>query len=122
MDERKKILIVDDELSEIFSDMLSSSYECITASNGIEALRKAKELSDISLILCDYIMPAMNGYNFLKTLRQDPDYSHLASVPVILVGSFSQEQRDELNAEQLAKPVLMKDLHYSVAKYFKDIN
>jgi diguanylate cyclase (GGDEF)-like protein len=55
--------------------------ECREAANGIEAYRKVLEASP-DLILCDLVMPSVDGFKFLTLLRSRPD---LRDIPVILL-------------------------------------
>ncbi|RME63119.1 MAG: response regulator, partial [Nitrospirae bacterium] len=74
-----KVLIVDD--NEAIIDALSyglraAGYDVITATNGREALeRSRKEHPD--LIISDIVMPEMDGFEFCRALRQDPEFSDL---------------------------------------------
>ncbi|WP_407429454.1 response regulator [Arcticibacter sp.] len=71
----RKILLIedDDELSENLSEILQlSGYQVIRASNGKEGVEKAlKERPD--LILCDVVMPNLDGYSVLHILSRHPE-------------------------------------------------
>ncbi|MEB3210497.1 MAG: response regulator [Leptolyngbyaceae bacterium] len=72
------------------------------ASNGIEALERLRapdraDVDDPHLILLDLNMPKMNGIEFLKELRQDPQ---LSKIPVIVLTTSDQE-RDRVEAYNL---------------------
>lgn len=73
MEQKKKILVVDDskELSGIMSDMLEfKGYETLVANNGKDAIVTAlKEHPD--LILLDLRMPDLDGYQVVRKLRKD---------------------------------------------------
>ena len=77
------VLIVEDDrdIVELLTLYLSGSgYEVLTASDGEEALeRLAGSSADIALV--DIMMPRMNGYDFIKTLRQTSD------IPVIIISA-----------------------------------
>ena len=94
---RKQILVVEDnELNrEILCAILKESYQVLQAENGQAALdllrRKGEE---ISLILLDVVMPKMDGYTLLDTLREDPE---LSLIPVIVTTQSSSEE-DEVTA------------------------
>ncbi len=67
-----KVLVVDD--SKTFcakvSDLLSvHRYNVIQAGNGIEALKALNENPDIKLIITDYNMPEMDGFQLIKEIR-----------------------------------------------------
>ena len=80
------ILIVDDVQTDrelLGRVVLSSGHNPLYASDGDEAIEKAKE-SKPSLIFMDVVMPNMNGFNACRKLKQDPDTK---SIPVVLVTS-----------------------------------
>jgi len=68
-----KILIIEDDraVRENLEEILDlAEFDFLSAGNGVEGLAKAKEtLPD--LILCDVMMPEMNGFDVLKHLRED---------------------------------------------------
>ncbi|WP_293898686.1 response regulator [Sphingobacterium sp. UBA5670] len=81
----KKVLIADDDIRTIY--YLSQALErhhinVISATDGKEALEKIEEHDDISIILMDMMMPEMDGYETIKMIRQNPDYS---SIPIIAI-------------------------------------
>lgn len=72
-DNKKRILVVDDDsnLRNVLIDKLSiAGFEVFGAENGEEGLKKALELHP-DLMLFDVIMPKMNGWDLLRTLRED---------------------------------------------------
>ena len=78
--------------------ILNETYEVLEAENGkvaLEILEKNKET--ISLIFLDIIMPAMNGYEFLKIQQANPE---LAKIPVI-VATSEEGDKSEINALSL---------------------
>lgn len=77
------ILLVDDniEILEVLTYSLCETYEIVTANNGQEALDILKE-GDIQLVVCDVMMPVMDGFEFCKIVKSNFEYSH---VPVILL-------------------------------------
>lgn len=91
------ILIVDDSKLErtVLCDILQSDYSVLEAENGqmaIEVLEENKER--IGLILLDLVMPVVNGYTFLDTIKQN---SELAVIPVIVLTQSNCEE-DEVKA------------------------
>ena len=71
---RKKILVVDDEsdIRELLkARLVHNGYECLTAEDGREAVKIAKETIP-DLIILDLIMPGMDGIETQKALKADP--------------------------------------------------
>ena len=85
-----RILIVDDsaDLREYMRDLLLPHYAVTTANNGEDALRKIHD-STPDLILSDVMMPQMNGIEFLRALRADPQ---TVAIPVILLSARAGEE------------------------------
>ena len=68
-----KVLVIEDEAQtrEIFLDCLEAEgFIGIEAKNGQIGIRKAQEQSP-DLVVCDILLPELNGYGVLKTLRQN---------------------------------------------------
>jgi len=86
MTQKKKVLLVDDnhDILDLLEVFLYSQYECVTAINGFEGLKIAREISP-DLIISDIMMPVMDGIKFFNSLREDPK---TALIPVIAVTSF----------------------------------
>ena len=88
--ERKKILIVDDELDmRIFLCNLlgNCGYESIDAGNRVEGLQKAKQEKP-ALIILDVMMPKEGGIRMYRDLKQDRD---LKEVPVIMLSTIDRK-------------------------------
>ncbi|HET9912800.1 MAG TPA: EAL domain-containing protein [Anaerolineales bacterium] len=90
---RFKILIADDvpENVKLLSHFITKEgYDPVTASNGVEVLKKARlEMPD--LILLDVNMPEKDGFTALKELRADPEINH---IPVIILSSARPSSDD----------------------------
>ena len=74
--------------------LTTAGYEVISAGDGDQALRLAREQIP-ALILLDVMLPKMSGPDVLKALKQDPA---TASIPVMMLTSLSQK-----NAKQFEK-------------------
>jgi putative two-component system response regulator len=104
----RRILIVDDEAinRELLEAILTGfGYELETAADGFEALAKMK--LDIDLVLCDLMMPGMDGFEVVQKIREG---AVNADIPICMVTSLSgKEQRlraVEAGANDfIAKPV-----------------
>ena len=85
-----KILVVDD--SKMIRLLLTQTiigvgYEALEASNGKEALEVLKaESENIKLILLDWNMPEMNGYEFLQVMRENNAYKDILVMMVTTEG------------------------------------
>jgi DNA-binding response OmpR family regulator len=69
----KKILVIEDEAQTrdiLVESLEAEGFDTISAENGHVGVKKAQEyLPD--LVICDIIMPELNGYEVLTTLRQN---------------------------------------------------
>lgn len=84
MDKKSTILIIDDEpalLLGLAAKIKRQGYHVVTASDGQEGMRKAREILP-DLILSDVMMPPPNGFELRKLMGQDPQ---LASIPFIFL-------------------------------------
>ena len=86
-DDKKKILIVEDEatLQKALSDMLiKEGYEVISAIDGLIGLDLARS-ENPDLILLDIILPGMDGFDVLRNIKQKDN----SEVPVIILTNLS---------------------------------
>jgi DNA-binding NtrC family response regulator len=91
MDHTSTILIVDDEKSgrDILKGLLiKQGYNLVFATNGKEALNKAKAITP-DLILLDVMMPEMDGYEVCKNIRSDPV---LEEVPIVMITALGDRK------------------------------
>src|SRR5512135_3926958 len=82
----EKILNIDDSptVQRLIEMILASQgYEVILAPDGEAGIAKAKAEKP-AVILVDFVMPKMNGFQVCKTLKEDPEFS---DTPIILVTS-----------------------------------
>ena len=85
------VLIIEDELSLqtiVAAYFKKSGYTVLTASDGLEGLEKFR-LNNIDVICCDVMMPNVNGWNVVKSVRQTSD------VPIIMMTALDSE-KDQL--------------------------
>jgi len=95
--EPKKILIIEDEIPMARAMVLKlthAGFEATSASNGEDGLT-ILEKESFSLILLDLIMPKMDGFVVLETLKKKG-----IKTPVIILSNLSQED-DEKRAKEL---------------------
>ncbi|MCT7956008.1 response regulator transcription factor [Laspinema palackyanum] len=88
---QKRLLLIDDDpnLILLVKDYLEfRGYEVTTAENGREALEiLEKEMPD--MIICDVMMPEMDGYAFVEQVRKDPRTNW---IPVLFLSAKGQSQ------------------------------
>ena len=81
--EGKKVLLVDDDMRNIFSlssVLAEKNMVVIEAENGKEALARLEQHDDIGIILMDIMMPEMDGYAAMREIRKNP---RLVNIPII---------------------------------------
>ena len=87
----RRLLLIDDDpnLILLVKDYLEfRGYEVVTAENGREALEVLEqELPD--MIICDVMMPEMDGYSFVRHLRED---ARTNWIPVLFLSAKGQTQ------------------------------
>lgn len=110
-----KAVVVDDSkaMRMILARHLKElGYEVCEAGDGREALQVIeREKNGLNLILADWNMPEMNGFDLLKRLRQDPD---LASVAIVMVTTETEVDRVAAALEAGANEYIMKPFNKDV--------
>jgi len=102
MEEKAKILIVDDEPRNLdfFEVMLGKlGFEVDLAENGIIALEKISEFKP-DLILLDNVMPKMSGWQVTRLLKQDPEYAEYRDISIIMFSAMD-DVRDKIEGFEL---------------------
>jgi two-component system chemotaxis response regulator CheY len=115
-----KILTVDDSRMIrmiIINTLKSLGYEALEAANADKALEVLEEKSsEINLILLDWNMPGMNGYDLLKIIKSSDRFKH---IPVMMV-TTEGERKNVIKAIQsgadnyLTKPFTPEDLSIKI--------
>jgi DNA-binding response OmpR family regulator len=124
MSDKIKILAVDDEsdvLLIIKTALLSEGYDVATATNGPDALALAQDKVP-DLIILDLMMPEMNGFEVLRSLRETEDTQ---GIPVIMLTGVSdrtkvQEALDAGFNYYIVKPFEFHDLIAKVKLAIED--
>ena len=88
----KHIMIIDD--SKTIRNLLafvvkSAGFKITTAEDGLDALEKLYSMKPVDLIISDVNMPRMDGFTFIKTLREQDAYK---DVPIIVLSTEGKEQ------------------------------
>ncbi|MBN2618958.1 MAG: response regulator [Spirochaetales bacterium] len=106
----KKILVVDDDMRNIFalSNILEEKdINVIVARDGIESIEKVKENPDIDLVLMDIMMPKMDGYEAIGKIRKLKDRDKLPII-ALTANAMKGDRNKCIDAganDYLAKPV-----------------
>ena len=116
------ILLIEDDAIEILKFnrsliKLREVHELIEAHNGENALDILAENSQIDLILLDLNMPKMNGFEFVKQLRTDPNLKYIPTV--VLTTSINRSDLKQAYsigiAGYLVKPLKYEDYVLKIA-------
>ncbi len=108
----QKILIIDDEATtlEIVSKILKNSdFECITAVNGEDGLKKAQEEQPAAILL-DQMMPGIGGDDVLQELKNN---DATKKIPVIMLTAKN-------NINDVSKSLELGAEDYMVKPFDKD--
>ncbi len=89
-DAKKKVLLVEDD--KMILDMYTlkftqEGYEVTQAENGKDGLDLARKINP-DIVLLDIILPQMDGFTVLKSLKADPK---LQKIPVVLLTNLGQD-------------------------------
>ena len=111
---KKRVMIVDDEpdaLAMMENILMDEGFELIKVSNATEVGLRAAQLSP-DLILLDFLMPEINGFEVSKALRNN---ELTRSIPIMAVTALTKEQDIERifecgADEYLAKPFRIDQL------------
>jgi len=89
------VLIVEDQKinREILKGILNKDYRTLEAENGKVALQLLEKNDDISVILLDIVMPVMDGFTFLREIKE----AGYDDIPVVAVtGSLEEGTEQEV--------------------------
>lgn len=124
MSEKKKILVVDDELDMLMVIKLrleASGYETITATDGLEGLNVARKVKP-DLIVLDVMLPKMNGYKVSRFLKFDEEYKH---IPIIMLTALAGEEDRSTGIETganayISKPFETQELLDTIRRFLSE--
>lgn len=88
----KHILIVDDSktVRNLVAFILKSEgFKVITAEDGLDGLEKLYSMQQVDLIISDVNMPRMDGFTFIKSVREQDTYK---DVPIIILSTEGQDK------------------------------
>ncbi|MBK8807083.1 MAG: response regulator [Bacteroidales bacterium] len=119
----REILVVDDSVTNVFlleSVLKEYGYGVITALNATDALKKIKEKHP-DLILLDLLMPHIDGFTFIKELKDSPEFK---KIPVVIVSAVTDQDSIQrimsMGAiEYIRKPVVLTSLIEKIEEILK---
>ncbi len=111
----KKVLIVDDDVRNVFALTSMLEYyriQVVYADNGSNGIFMLQNTPDIDIVLMDVMMPEMDGYETMRTIRQ---MNQFHSLPIVaLTAKAMQGDREKCieagASDYITKPVNMQQL------------
>lgn len=107
-------LVIDDSRATriiIGKILRETGIEVIEAGNGLDALEQLRVHPDVELLLVDWNMPQMNGYEFIRAVRARQEFDE---VRILMVTSESQGEQVALALGAGANEYLMKPFNKDV--------
>jgi CheY-like chemotaxis protein len=111
-DELPRLLIIDDnaDIRRLVEGLLCDKYHIIKAGNGKEGIRRAQKYIP-DLIICDVMMPEMDGFETCKHLKNEVATSH---IPVLMLTACSADEQRVAGYECGADGYLSKPFNSKV--------
>lgn len=111
---REIVLVVDDneDVRVLLTELLSDSYNVITAENGMEGMRKAMKYTP-DVVVCDVMMPGIDGMECCKRLKGEIATSH---IPVLLLTACTMDEHRSRGYESGADSYLGKPFDSNTLK------
>lgn len=114
----KTVMIVEDDpaiRSALIEIVKSEGYDVIGCEDGIDALtrlKKFKEAKNTCLIICDLMMPNMNGWQLIEMIDQD---TSLCLIPMLVLSA--QEANLPPGKKYMKKPVHLDNLIHTIKEH-----
>ncbi|MFD1739811.1 ATP-binding protein [Bacillus salitolerans] len=111
----KKVLVVDDDMRNIFaltSSLEAAGMDVTFSENGKEALAKLQEQNDFDIVLMDIMMPEMDGYEAMKSIRSMEQFADLPIIALTAKAMKDDRQKciDAGATDYISKPVNLEQL------------
>lgn len=113
-DDKPIVLIVDDnrDIQQLVGELLNADYNILTASNGKEGVKMAvRHVPD--LIICDVMMPVMDGLECCRHIKSEISTSH---IPVLMLTACSLDEQRVQGYDSGADGYLAKPFNSAVLK------
>ncbi len=113
-DQRQKILIVDDEPTniEILNEILQGDYRILFSTNGEDAIKIA-HAKQPDLILLDVMMPGMDGNEVCTKLKASQDTTH---IPIIFVTAMTEAKYEAMGLQLGAVDYISKPINPAIVQ------
>lgn len=108
------LLVVDDnpDIRTFISKVLGKTYTVYQAENGKKGLEKAKEVMP-NIVICDIVMPIMDGIEFSRIMKSQPETSH---IPIIILTAKSSQESELQSLELGVDEYLRKPFDFELLK------
>lgn len=110
------VLILDDDDTQLtlVSEILTHANINVFANKDPEEALKVMESQDIDLVLTDIQMPSINGFEFVKLIRQSPHISHSGTLPIIALSARADISEEHIKEQGfdgfICKPFTSQEL------------
>jgi len=120
---KQKILVVEDDVhirNNVVEFLILNDYEVVSASNGVEGLIYYENFKP-DLIICDIMMPEMDGYTFLEELQRRFPFNFTIFIFLTAKNSLADQRKGmHLGADDyIIKPFAFSDLKATIDKKFE---
>lgn len=122
------VLILDDDDTQLtlVSEILTHADINVFANKDPEEALKVMENQNIDLILTDIQMPSINGFEFVKLIRQSPNISHSGTLPIIALSARADISEENIKEQGfngfLCKPFSAQQLIDTIRLHTKGEN
>jgi CheY-like chemotaxis protein len=111
----KKVLVVDDDMRNVFAltaSLEQEQMEVITASDGKEALDCLKKNEDVDIVLMDIMMPEMDGYEAMRHIRNSMNMKELPIIALTAKAMTGDREKciEAGASDYITKPVKIDQL------------
>lgn len=110
-----KILVVDSERisRQVLTAILEDMCDVLLAATAEQAMERLRQVSGIDLILAGVSLPDMDGYEFLREIKANPEWHE---IPFVVVTSSQETELEELAFSLGAADFIVKPVRASTAR------